>query len=380
MQASLQRLNVMAQVTFGLMAMFLVLNVVLHLSTNAAPDWLPYRLAGNGFEKDIEQRIEAAEADYQNGTVQADKPLCALLGLSGLREAADLKTMSASMGGTSCRYIGLSGAGGAIDTIVDQSSKLMTGTLRPDVAVIGLSAFLLVKPQVSQTLPPSVDAAPASGAATSWFSLAGFRQMTKSARDWLWVVQRRQDVSGEVESLLQNGKQALLKVFKASTPAARNPLTDPWREMIRLDLPEHPSAAALRDGMAAYESRRLFDPNSYAADRVAEQRQALIQFIRSLRARGATVVITLMPEYSLFRERLPKESVEALRNGLQEAFGADAPVIVDLRDAIPDSGFTNLAHVNQQGRAMVSKLLAVEVTKVLPQDKKPLMSRPVTTP
>jgi hypothetical protein len=69
-----------------------------------------------------------------------------------------------------------------------------------------------------------------------------------------------------------------------------------------------------------------------------------------------------------------------LRNGLQEAFGADAPVIVDLRDAIPDSGFTNLAHVNQQGRAMVSKLLAVEVTKVLPQDKKPLMSRPVTTP
>ncbi|HZE91597.1 MAG TPA: hypothetical protein VE029_07820 [Rhizobacter sp.] len=379
MRASVNRLSEVVGVILGLMLTVLALNLLLHLSDKVMPDWLPYRLAGNGFEKDIEQRIEAAQADYHDGVVQADRPLCALLGLSGLREASDLKTMS-STGPVRCRYLGLSGAGGAINTIADQSRELLTGSLRPDVAVIGLSPFLLVKPLASQAPPADTATAQDARQSTPHISIAGLRQTLKAARDWLWFVERRQDVNGEAESALQSGKQTLLKLFKAGKTAVRNPLTDPWREMIRLDLPEHPSAAALREGMAAYEARQLFEADSYAPDRIAEQRQALNQFVRELRARGARVVIALMPEYSLFRDRLPKQGADALRAGLQEAFGAEAPLIIDLRDAVPDSGFTNLAHVNQEGRAIVSQRLGGNIAKILQPKQVPLMRSAAVQP
>lgn len=368
MRSAFQRLSATLAIGIGLIAATLALNFVLQLSTTIAPGWLPFRLAGAGFENDIVQRIAAAESQYRDGRLRADKFLCALIGLSGLRESADLKTMTA-VSGDRCRYLGLSGAGGAIDTITEQTRRLLDGSLRPDVAVIGITDFLLVKP-----LPPR----PGADEASPWIDAArhgDLRLLAKLAKDGLWFIERRRDVNGAVESALLDGKQTMLRLLGADTASQLNPLTDPWREMIRLDVPEHASDTALRNGIAAYQARALYEPTSYERGRIRQQTESLNELISKLRARGAQVIVALMPEHSLLRARLPPEAMRALRAALNEAFGADSPPLLDLRDAVPDSGFTDISHVNAEGRLIISRLLAARVNQALPQAGAPLVQK-----
>ena len=369
MRSAFQRLAAPVAVGFGLIAVTLVLNVGLQLSTALAPGWLPFRLAGAGFENDIVQRIAAAESQYRDGSLRGEKFLCVLIGLSGLRESADLKTMT-TVSADRCRYLGLSGAGGAIDTLTEQTRRLLDGSLRPDVAIIGITDFLQVKP-----LPPK----PGAGEASPWADAArhgDIRLLAKMAKDGLWFIERRRDVNGAVESALMDGKQTMLRVLGADAVSQLNPLTDPWREMIRLEVPEHASDTALRNGIAAYEARALYEPASYERGRIQQQTEALNELISKLRARGTQVIVALMPEHSLLRARLPAEAMRALHAGLDNAFGADIPPLLDLRDVVPDSGFTDISHVNAEGRKIVSQLIADRVTQALPQGGAPLMHRP----
>ena len=68
--------------------------------------------------------------------------------------------------------------------------------------------------------------------------------------------------------------------------------------------------------------------------------------------------VVLMPEHSSLRERMPPEAMDALLGPLDRAFGDGSPSIVDLRDSVPDSGFTDISHLNDEGRATFSPLLA----------------------
>ena len=280
MRNAFQRLAAPVAVGLGLAVVALVLNLGLQLSTVMAPGWLPFRLAGAGFENDIVQRIAAAESQYRDGSLRGEKFLCVLIGLSGLRESADLKTMTAASADR-CRYLGLSGAGGAIDTLTEQTRRLLDGSLRPDVAVIGITDFLQVKP-----LPPQ----PGASEASPWTDAArrgDIRLLAKLAKDGLWFIERRRDVNGAVESALMDGKQTMLRVLGADAVSQLNPLTDPWREMIRLEVPEHASETALRNGIAAYQARALYEPASYERARIRAQTEALNELISKLRARNA---------------------------------------------------------------------------------------------
>ena len=369
MRIAFQRSAALLAVVFGLAAVTLVLNLLLHLSTILAPGWLPLRMAGPGFENDIVQRIAAAESLYRDGSLRDGKYLCALIGLSGLRESADLKTMT-RVSVDRCHYIGLSGAGGAIDTLTEQTRRLLEGSLRPDVAVIGITDFLLIKPLPSK---------PGAGEVSPWADAArrgDVRQLAKLARDGLWFIVRRSDANGAVESVLMDGKQTMLRLLGADAASRHNPLADPWREMIRMEVPEHASDHALRRGVAAYEARTLFEPASYERGRIQLQTEALNELITKLRARGTDVIVALMPEHSLLRARLPAEAMRALRAGLDNGFGANSPPLLDLRDAVPDSGFTDISHVNAAGRTIISRLLAARVNQALPQGGAPLMHKP----
>lgn len=365
MKAVLARFGVVAAVGLGLGAAVVLINLVLHLSTTVAPDWLPYRLAGAGYANDITQRVEAAERQYRDGSLRDQKYLCALIGLSGLREAVDLKVMSEV--NANCRYIGLGGAGAAMETIAEEASGFFASKLRPDVAVVGIADFLLVKPA-----PPGAgggaDAAPWMAALRE----GRVRDLARMARDGLWFIERRRDVNGAVEEALIAGKMSILRFLGASAASQHNPLADPWREMIRNEVPEHPSEAAMRAGIAGYEARKLYEPASYQPQRIQLQTQALNELVRMLRARGTTVILAVMPQHSRLRARLPAQAMSALRTGLDEAFGPSAPPLLDLREAVPDTGFADIAHVNTEGRRIVSQRIATQIDSLVPRGKPPL--------
>ena len=369
MRSALQRFTALLVIGLGLAVVVVLLNLLMNLSVNVAPGWLPFRMAGAGFEIDIEQRVAAAESQYRDGSLREQKFLCALIGLSGLREAADLKLMTTASADV-CRYIGLSGAGVAIDTLTKQTRGLLSGSLRPDVAVIGVSDFLLIRPP-----PPKLGA----DVASPWADAArrgDIRQLAKLVRSYVWFVDRRRDINGAVEATLMDGKQTMLRLLGADAASRHNPLTDPWREMIRLDVPEHASEAALRSGIAAYEARTLYDPASYEAGRIQPQTQALNELIRKLRARGTKVIVAVTPQHSRLRARVPAEAMRALRAGLDGAFDTNSPPLLDLRSAVPDSGFADISHVNVHGRAIMSQLLAGHINQALPRGQSPLMYQP----
>jgi hypothetical protein len=369
-KGAIQRVGAVASVALALGVVATGVSVAMHATHLVSPDWLPYRLAGGGFEKDIVQRIEAAEGLYKNNALPDERPLCALIGLSGLREAGDLKQL-ARLSDNRCRFIGLSGAGGAIDTLGEQSRRLLDGTLRPDVAVVGIAEFLLVKPA------PPRPAAPGGGDTTpAWVDAlrrGDVRLVAKTFKDGLWFIERRRDVNGTAEAAMVGVKQTLLRVMGATGSATNNPLQDPWREMIRMEVPEHMSATALRVGIDSYRSKGAFDPKSYDAAQVAEQTKALTDIVRRLKERGSVVLVAIMPEHSAMRANIPPEAVQAVEQSLKNAFGDQAPAIVNLRDAVPDTGFTDVTHVNNEGRRAVSERLAPRIVEALPKGQRPLM-------
>jgi len=345
----------------------LLINGALWLSVRIEPDWLRYRMAGAGFESDITQRIEAAEHDYRQRVVPADVHLCALIGLSGMREGGDLVQLTKLLGGR-CRFIGLSGAGGQIDTLAEQTRRLLSGTLRPDVVVIGIAETLLVRP-----------APPREQAAARWPLLQALRQgdfwgLASQAKASLWFVVRRDDVKGAVEQVLLDWKQNLLTLMKGHATVTRNPLTDPWREMMRMGIPETPLPVTLRREVESFEASGLYAAASYETSRVRPQLEALTTLIRNLRSRGAIVLVALMPEHSLHRSRLPEQAHEALMRGLREAFDAAAPPVLDLRSSVPDEGMADIVHVNGRGRDLINAALAMQIDRLLPRSSPPLMA------
>ncbi len=82
-----------------------------------------------------------------------------------------------------------------------------------------------------------------------------------------------------------------------------NPTTDPWREMIHLEAPERATEATFREQLASYENRKLFDPVTYDSPVARQQLDSLIRLIGQLQARGARVVVVVMPEHSELRRR-----------------------------------------------------------------------------
>lgn len=68
--------------------------------------------------------------------------------------------------------------------------------------------------------------------------------------------------------------------------------------MIHLEAPEHTTEATFREQLASYENRKLFDPVTYDSPVARQQLDSLIRLIGQLQARGARVVVVVMPEHS----------------------------------------------------------------------------------
>jgi hypothetical protein len=362
MQA-IRRLLPVAHIVLLILVAMIAINQVMLAVAHAYPDWLPYHMEGTGFTEDIAQRVAAAEDRYPNDAAHGQY-LCALLGLSSFREASDLQLIT-RLTNDKCRLLGLCGAGPSLEDIADQSASLRESTLRPDLVLIGINEFHQAK--------PTAEVAAANYRERVTFKEAlmhgDMRDILKPIREKIWFYQRRQDVSLESESVLLNAK---VKIVHAMGTRMENPTTDPWREMIHLEAPERATAATFHEQMVSYGNRKLFDAATYDLPVARQQLDSLIQLIVELQARGATVVVVLMPEYSELRLRVPPIALERLLASLQQ-LGNNAPAVVNFRDALSDDDFSDISHVNVNGRADFSRLMAARIVGLLPH-RPPLMA------
>jgi lysophospholipase L1-like esterase len=90
---------------------------------------------------------------------------------------------------------------------------------------------------------------------------------------------------------------------------------------------------------------------------IDRQTGALRSMVSRLRAGGADVICVLMPETSRLRALAPPIVAEQFDRAIA-AVSADGPLrLIDLRDKIPDDMFWDDAHLNPDGRRLLSSQL-----------------------
>jgi hypothetical protein len=361
---ALTRFRPYLPVAAWLFALLLLTNCALRL-LNATPvfGWLPKVTAGAGYTEDNRQRVAAACDEYQKGQVAPDEPLCAIVGLSNVREAVSLKVVSAEAKVT-CRYMALGAAGVGMPTLKQQASILHASELRPDLVLVGLGPHQMV------------DARPKPGkhqqGVLAPLRQGDFRNAALAVRDWLWFYDRRQDVSLTTEAALLDVRADLFRRFGVRLQELESNHRSPWREMIRSIFAEHFSEATLKEEEQFFADLGAYDRQTYANSPKAAA--ALVEMVRDLRQRGSVVVIVLMPENSRLRKRMPPDINDTVTGPLRAAFGEDAPQVIDLRDAVEDEGFVDLTHLNQVGNQRCSRLIGTRVPDLLPRHA-PLMKQ-----
>jgi hypothetical protein len=359
---NLQRLRPYLRVGIGLVLAAVLVDVALQwLGSTPVVGWLPKVLAGSGFLEDSRQRVDLAAQEYDEGRVDRDQYLCAIIGLSNVREGIDLNVI-AKEAGVNCRYLGLAGAGAPMLDVARHAEVLSTSSLRPDLVVVGIGPHQLIDPKPnpgSQKL--GVPAMPRR---------LDLRHAAIAVRNGSWVYSRRQDVSLAVEDAVLDARARLFRDLHVRLKQPEGGTRSPWRAMTRAMGKEHYSDATLREELQDFESLGATDLQTFA--RSTKARATLVQIIKQFRERGATVAVVLMPEHSWLRRGIPENIAPVVRDLLRQAFPEGAPPVVDLRDAVSDDGFVDLFHLNTKGSIGCSGLLAVELRRLFPRHP-PLM-------
>ena len=81
----------------------------------------------------------------------------------------------------------------------------------------------------------------------------------------------------------------------------------------------------------------------------------------------------LMPHHPILYDRIPASATQALRATINEAFGDDAPPILDYQQAMDEPDFYDVSHLNGAGRATFTSLLARDIQPHLPHHSPRIM-------
>ena len=330
-----KRLNPMVAIGGAVLLGLFVSNATLVLMSAAYPNWLPRQFFGVDFLADNRRRAEGAALQYVDGLLGDDEPFVIVLGLSSASEGISLAALDEQLG-DQARFLGLSGAGRNMQDIARYAHPLLKTNARPAIAVFAINLFHLMDP------PPPDEAV--------FQNLQRVRTIAEVLGGWLIV--RRRDMKYAVDFGIDTVRGSAFEFFGVQPPADENP----WREFMRLGLPQTVNEAQWQNNVSRYGERGYYDATNYARSRtqIGIFHEVVAEFIE----RGTDVVVVLMPEHSRLRARLPDVLTVTLVAPLAERFGEQAPTIVDLRSAVPDSGFKDISHMNPAGRYHFGPLLS----------------------
>ncbi len=304
----------------------------LHMVKHFSPRLLPQRLAGLGYAQENQARVDGAAAQYREGLVPPDEYLCTVIGFSGGQEGIDIEQL-AKEDGSPVRYLGLCGAcDGTMRGLTSLVSPLYESELRPDLVILAMNPYhLVVRP-----FQPSL---------------------------------QRADIKYGVDVRLVKLRRQILRLFQVDVDP-RYQGQDPWRGMTKNYFEPVPSWLLERRA-EIYGERGYFDANRY--ENSHEQNLYLRRLVAASRSRGAEFLIVLMPHHPILYDRIPASATQALRATINEAFGDDAPPILDYQQAMEEQEFYDVSHLNGAGRATFTSLLARDIQPHLPHHSPRMM-------
>ncbi len=302
----------------------------------------------NDSARALKQRIEEAEAWYRLGEVKADRPLCVIFGLSTVRDGINVDIVDQE-DGAEINYLFLGGAGGSgIYDFVFEVESLIENPLRPDLVCLGIHSFMLAIP------PPEGDESDRFDKEFETDEAEVDSGTFLGTEGNLWTVHRRQDFSRLVDGWQMKARQRLVEKGKdREGPFGQPPYT-----------PKFATASEQR-GLDRFEQRGWYELQTYT-DNFEGSANLLFDVVARLQAKGARVVLMLMPERSFERESFPPEVRPMLVESIQARFPDDSVPVLDFSDALPDLEFADHVHANEYGRIRLSRQLAREIPRLIP--------------
>lgn len=320
-----------------------MMNSLLLLAFGQSPRWLVPIQKPMAWPQ-IEDATYVAEALAGNATAQssADHRFLLYLGLSTAREGIEPDGLSRD-----CPKFdgvcGICGSGQSMDNLRSLAEPLIRKRIRPGLTLLCIHVSWLVGNPTAVARGGNADTGTARKS-----SLAGVKE-SLTQLDWIRI--NRDYMNYAIRSWLFEVREKL--------HINRNDRI-PWTAPKRLGYPLHASEKYLAIQTQAFERYGWFDEQRYRGYQDA-QADALVNLVTDFRALGSDVAIVLMPEQSVVRDRVPADARDYLRQRIADGAKVDPPVIWSFVDALSDDLFTDLCHLNDDGRDVFTRLLAREL-------------------
>jgi hypothetical protein len=341
-------------VLLGLAIALAVADQLMKVTLGSTARWL----AGDEYPAD--RRVVAHAGERLAGIVGKGKEpgqVGLLLGQSTLECGIDPALLDAEAD-LPLRWLNLYGVGGSINKIDDIAELVFAGGLKPEVVVFAINPYMLVGIDYDRVRTSE------RASTGNWI------------KPWVWTLENRVVFNHVVQTAIHQARLAMIKASGQGIDAMYPAAADPWSVIYPRDK-RHSDATQLRWRLDYNRSIGWLDPASYKVTNFNET--TLVKLIRRFRDEGTKVVIVLMPERSIFREAIPSEALDCLATINRDAF-ADRPVpVVSLVDQVPDTLFLDLDHLDREGRAQCSKLVARHVHELLSGETIPKAQGPNQT-
>lgn len=337
------RLAPVIRISIYLFATLFVLNSAFVLYTAYHPHWLPKQFFGVDFIADNYQRVMSAAAQYSNGDVNPERPLVAILGLSGASEGISIALLDGKVP-RDPKYLPLCGGGRNIKEVSIYAAPLLNSGLQPDLVIFAISLFHLLDPHPDRKKFAD-----------------NLRQIQLFQLPGEWFHSKRMDIKHAADAALLNIRITLFRLLENQKDQHTN--SDPWREIVRMGLQQLTDQAMWDGRLKEYGNRGYYDATSYKKS--AKQMELLSKTVKGFQEKGSRVVIVLMPEHSFLRNRIPAVALEMLIATLDTELGGRAPDLIDLRASVADSGFLDISHMNALGRDQFTPFLVKVVRENL---------------
>jgi lysophospholipase L1-like esterase len=336
------------KVALSVLAALAFLDLTLTAVAGIAPRWLHPEIRA-GIYADIEfpaRRVAGVVAQSRARSLNPAERLGVILGLSATQRGLDPVAFERRLG-PSMRWLSLFNNGGSMNKIADQADLLAALEPRPAWVLIGINLTMLA--DTFEPVDPFNLARARLLLATGQLREA-YQAVKGPLQARIWLLANRYRVDRGARMALHKSQSWLLRWFGEGIDVQFPPDPDPWT----VDRPPLPATAS--EQVNAWRAEGRFDPRNYSAD--CTQARALVQTVRTCRALGARVVLIVMPERSTHRSLMPLEAEQAFKATLEMAFGTYAPPLLDCRASLPDDLFADNVHLNAEGRAIFSRLVA----------------------
>lgn len=300
-------------------------------------------------------RVAAVDHLYRNGQLPADTRLGVYLGVSTTatgvqRRVLEERTTAAD------RWIVLNGAGLSFENIENVMHPMFFCSLKPTTVVFGVHPQMLVgEPYIGDE--PTIDTQRVVGrrrrALETQLEASGVLQRLREH----WAVRNSALMGDFLRTQIYIFRVWFFYLAGVSAEGLFPPAPEPWDEpplwLWNMDDADHQFA---EDQVKFWSRRGHFEAENYNPD--GAQARSFVRMIRAYRRLGAKVYVVIMPLRSSLRAMVPSNAKPCLFEALHRAFPEAPPPVVDLEDAIPDSYFTDEAHLSRAGADRLSKLVA----------------------